>query len=133
MTDIPTPPELSAIPESAWAEARRYFPVFHRLANTPKRNRSQVIAAAAELGCSRSLVYKLLRRFIADPRLTSLLSHQRGPTRGGSRLSSEIHRLIDEMIESVYLTPQRPRLTDLVTEVRQRCRAMGLKAPSRKR
>lgn len=132
MSTIPAPPELSAIPESAWAEARRYFPVFHRLANTPKRNRSQIVAAAAELGCSRSLVYKLLRRFIADPRLTSLLSHQRGPTRGGSRLPSEIHLLIDEMIESVYLTRQRPRLIDLVTEVRLRCRAMGLKPPSRK-
>ena len=26
MSDVPVPPELSAIPESAWAEARRYFP-----------------------------------------------------------------------------------------------------------
>jgi putative transposase len=132
MSDAPTAPDLSAIPESAWAEARRCFPVIHRLIDTPRRRRSQVIAAAAELGLSRSQVYKLLARFTADPRLTSLLPNRRGPTRGGSRLSCEINQLIDETIESVYLTRQRARLVDLVTEIRRRCRAAGLAAPSRK-
>lgn len=132
MSDEPTAPELSAIPESAWAEARRCFPVIHRLANTPARRRSHVVAAAAELGYSCSLIYKLLARFITDPRLTSLLARPRGPRQGGSRLSSEINQLIDETIESVYLSRQRPRLTDLVTEIRRRCRASGLEAPSRK-
>lgn len=87
MSDMPTPPELSAIAESAWAEARRCFSVIHRLANIPARRRSHVLAAAAELGYSCSQVYKLLARFMAEPRLTSLLGRRRGPTLGGSRLS----------------------------------------------
>ena len=132
MSDVPVSPELSAISESAWAAARRYFPVIHRLANTPRRKRSHVVAAAAELGCSCAQVYKLLARFMADPRLTSLLTHRRGPTPGGSRLPSEINQLIDETIESVYLTRQRPQLIDLVTEIRRRCRAAGFAPPSRK-
>jgi len=132
MSDEPAAPELSAIPESAWAEARRCFPVIHRLAHTPARTRSHVVAAATELGCSCSFIYKQLARFAADPRLTSLLARPRGPVRGGSRLSNEINQLIDETIESVYLTRQRPRLIDLVTEIRRRCRAEGLEAPSRK-
>ena len=51
---------------------------------------------------------------------------------GGSRLPAEINQLIDETIESLYLTRQRPRLIDLVTEIRRRCRSAGLKPPSRK-
>jgi putative transposase len=54
------------------------------------------------------------------------------PSRGSSRLISEIDALVDETIESIYLTRQRPKIMDLVTEVRQRCHALGLAAPGRK-
>lgn len=132
MSESPAPSELSAVPESAWAEARRCFLVIQRLASLSHRKRAHVKAAAAELGYSCSHVYKQLARFVADPRLTSLLPQRRGPIKGRPRLSSDINQLIDESIESVYLTRQRPRLVDLVTEVRRRCRSIGLKAPSRK-
>jgi hypothetical protein len=78
------------------------------------------------------MVYVLLNRFLADPRLTSLIPRKRGPIQGGSRLSADIDQLIEEVIETVYLTRQRPRLTDLIAEIRRRCRAVGLVAPSRK-
>src|SRR4051794_37906651 len=92
--------ELSDVPESQWAEARRCFPVIHRLSKTPRRTRVQVIAAAAELGYSPSQVYVLLNRFFADPRLTALIPRRRGPARGSSRLSINIDHLVDEVIES---------------------------------
>lgn len=132
MSDQSLLPELSAIPEAAWAEARRCFPTIQALANSPRRTEAQVRAAALELGYSRTQVYERLARFIADPRLTSLLPRKRGPTPGGSRLSGEINQLIDEMIESFYLTRQRPRLVDLMMEIRRRCRTAGIKTPSRK-
>jgi len=110
MSDPAASPELSVIPEPAWAEARRCFPVIQRLANTRRRTRAQVIAAAAELGLSCTQVYERLNRFLADPRLTSLLPRSRGPTRGGTRLPAEINQLIDEAIETLYLTRQRPKL-----------------------
>ena len=65
----------------------------------------------------------MLNRFLVDPRLTSLIPRKRGPIQGGSRLSADIDQLVDEVIESVFLTRQRPQLADLVTEIRQRCRA----------
>jgi putative transposase len=132
MSDTPTPPELSDVGEAEWTEARRCFPVIQRLCKTPRRTRAQVTAAAAELGYSRSQIYVLLNRFLLDPRLTSLIPRKRGPLRGRSRLSAEIDQLVNEVIETVYLTRQRPRLMDLVNEIRRRCRAAGLMAPSRK-
>jgi len=132
MSDVVGPPELSSVTEEAWAEARRCFPVIQRLAKTPNRTLAHVLAAAAELGISYTRVYARLARFLADPRLTSLLPHKRGPARGGSRLSNETDQLIDEAIETVYLTRQRPRLNDLVTDIRRRARASGLMPPSRK-
>jgi putative transposase len=132
MSDLSAPPGLSAVPDAASAEARRWFAVIRRLANAERRTRAQVAAAAAKLGVSCTQVYERLGRFLADPRLTSLLPRARGPIRGGTRLPDEINQLIDQAIETLYLTRQRPKLIDLVTEIRRRSHAAGVKAPSRK-
>jgi putative transposase len=125
-------PELSSVDTARWEEARRRLPIVRQLVDYPNRTRAQVIAAATALGLGVTQTYELLRRYQADPRLTSLLPQNRGPVRGFSRLTSEIELLIEEAIETVYLTRQRPKLMDLVTEIRRRCCRLGLVAPSRK-
>ncbi len=132
MTDERASPELSSVSEPQWTAARRCFPVIQRLAKTSCRTRAQVLAAAAELGYSRAQVYALLQRFLAEPRLTSLLPRKRGQPHGRSRLSPVLDQLVGEAIETFYLARQRPRLVHLVTEIRQRSRAAGLTPPSRK-
>ncbi len=125
-------PELSTVDAAAWDEARRCLPVIRRLAENPARTRSGVLVAAAELGCGPTHIYALLRRYLADARLTSLLPRRRGPERGISLLDREVDALIREMIDAVYLTRQRPRIVHLVEEVRRRCIGEGLPIPSRK-
>ncbi|HLQ58429.1 MAG TPA: Mu transposase C-terminal domain-containing protein [Gemmatimonadales bacterium] len=125
-------PEISTIDVAAWDEARRNLPVIRRLAENSARTRSDVLAAAAELGCGPTHAYALLRRYLADARLTSLLPRRPGPERGISLLDQEVDALISELIDTVYLTRQRPRLVHLVDEVRRRCMTAGLVVPSRK-
>lgn len=132
MNDKRSTSEVSSVTEPQWAEARRCLSVIQRLANGPRRTRAAVVGAADELGYSRAQVYVLLSRYQADPRLTSLLPRRRGPERGGSRLSAEIDQLVEEAIETVYLTQQRAKIMDLVSEIRRRCHKLGLTAPSRK-
>jgi putative transposase len=131
MSDAPSTPELSLVDEARWQEARRRFELLRQLADDPKRTRAQVIEAAAALGRGVTQTYILLRRYEDDPRLTSLLPPRRGPARGSFRLSLDIEAVIEEAIETVYLSRQRPKLSDLVTEVRRRCHLQGLKAPGR--
>jgi putative transposase len=125
-------PELSLVDAAEWEEARRYLPVIRRLAENPARTRRDVTAAAAELDCGVTHAYALLRRYLADARLTSLLPRRRGPKRGTSLLDEAVDALIREVIDGVYLTRQRPPIVHLVDEVRRRCMAAGLPAPSRK-
>lgn len=132
MSENPTAPELLSVAALDWDEARQCLPVIRRLAEKLDRTRADVIAAAVELGCGATHVYALLGRYAADPRLTSLLPRPRGPEPGSSRLPTKVDTLVDEAIETMYLTRQRPRITDLVEEVRRRCHAMGLIPPSRK-
>lgn len=125
-------PDLSMIDAAAWDEARRCLPVIRRLAENPVRTRSDVVAAAEELGCGPTHAYALLRRYLTDARLTGLLPRRRGPERGISLLDEAVDAVIREVIDTVYLTRQRPRIVHLVEEVRRRCVTEGLRVPSRK-
>jgi putative transposase len=125
-------PDLSMIDAAAWDEARRCVPVIRRLAENPVRTRSDVVAAAEELGCGPTHAYALLRRYLTDARLTGLLPRRRGPERGISLLDEAVDAVIREVIDTVYLTRQRPRIVHLVEEVRRRCVTEGLRVPSRK-
>lgn len=125
-------PELSAVSTAQWDEARRALPVIRELASKPSRTRADVVAAGIMLGYGPTRMYELLRRYAADGRLTSLLPERRGPDPGYSRLTAQIEALVDEAIQTLYLTRQRPRISDLVLEIRRVCHACGLTPPGRK-
>ena len=131
MSDAPTAPELLSVKPTQWDRALRYLSVVRRLAESSTRTRSEVSAAATELSCSVAHLYLLLSRYRSDPRLTSLLPHQRGPRPGGSLLSAEVDAVIDDAIQEVYLTRQQPTVSDLLTEIRWRCHASQLSPPGR--
>lgn len=125
-------PDLSLVDRVAWDEARRRLEVIRQLIENPGRTRDEVIRAATKLGCGPTHVYALLRRFQDDPRLTSLLPRVRGPQRGFSWLDPEVEQFIEQAIDGVYLTRQRPRVRDLLDEIHRHCVAAGLPVPSRK-
>jgi hypothetical protein len=97
---------LTVSPEQ-WEEARRRLIVIQPLAEQARRTTADVVKAAEMLGVAVAQAYRMLRRYLADPRLTSLIPQARGGMRGRSRIREELNLLIDEVIESMYLTKQR--------------------------
>lgn len=129
----PSPaPDLSEVASEDWEKARRRFEVLKPLADAERRSRGLVQEAADVLGVSLTLVYRLLARYEADPRLTSLLPERRGRREGQLVLSAKVDEIIAAVIDEVFLTRQRRRVSDVVLEVRKRCRALGFPTPSRK-
>jgi putative transposase len=124
-------PDLSQIAPEKWEEARRRVGIIRPLAEMSNRKVADMQAAAAQLGLKLSQVYELLGRYLADPRLTTLVPRNRGGVIGRRRLSQELEILIDDAIESVYLTRQRAKIKDLVLQVRKRCHGLGLTPPGR--
>ncbi|MAU23397.1 MAG: integrase [Martelella sp.] len=129
----PSPaPDLSGIALEEWEKARRRLEVLKPLAEAERRSRGVAQAAADELGISLTLVYRLLARYEAAPRLTSLLPERRGRREGQLVLSAEVEEIVGAVIDELFLTRQKQRVSDVVMEVRKRCRALGFAAPSRK-
>jgi len=97
-----------------------------------QRTRADVEATASALGFRPTRLYGLLRRYMLDPCLTSLLPRPAGRPRGFSRCAPEMDALIDQLIEEIYLTRQRPKIMDLVRGIKKHCHALGWTPPGRK-
>ena len=124
--------DLTDVPARDWQKARRRFSVIRDLAELADRTRDDAETAAAELDLSLSQLYRLLARYQADPRLTSLLPEPPGRKAGWIKLSPEVDEIINAAIDEYYLSRRKPRVSDLLIEVRRRCRALGYPAPGRK-
>ena len=125
-------PDLSGVPAAQWLEARRRHAAIRALAETHERARADAEATAAVLGIDIPFVYKLLARYEADPRVTSMLPRRRGRRDGDLVLAAEVDEVIQAAIDEMFMTRQRPRVSDLVTEISRRCWTLGLPRPSRK-
>jgi putative transposase len=124
-------PDLSEVSDRDWQEARRRLEVIQQLAAAPARTRLCAEVAAVQLQLSVTHAYRLLCRYRADPRLTSLLPARRGPKHGHRRLPEMVEEIIEAAIEEMYLTRQKPSMAALMIEIRRRCRALSLPSPAR--
>ena len=125
-------PDLSAVAADEWQKARQRFDLMKRLAEKTNRTRACAEQVAEELGCSLTLIYRLLARFQKDPRLTAMLPRPRGRRVGDLKLDASVDEVVRNTIEDFYLTRQKPRIKDVIDRIEERCRALGLPAPSRK-
>lgn len=95
-------------------------------------SRKQAERAAQLLGVHWATVYRLRRRFLANPVASALQPLPRGRSRRG-RLDTAVESVIDEVVHE-WLPAQRQLAhpeTGMVLEVKRRCALAGLVSPSR--
>lgn len=118
--------------EQAERRASKIAEVLRPLGRGPLSKKHAVVAANL-LGVHWTTVYRLRRKFLANPVASAVAPRRRGPSKGDHRLGGDVDKVIDEVVH-VWLPTQRQLAhpaTDLVLEVRRRCELAGLKPPSR--
>ena len=105
------------------------LPVVRMLANKADRTRGDVEAAARELGYGPTHLYGLLLGHPAQPTPHQSLAAHEGACTGGTLLYLAVDAVIEEVIDSFYLTRQQPLVADLVRAVHERCDQAGLPQP----
>jgi putative transposase len=118
-----------AAEEADWLAALKRESVIGPLAAQSRPGAQLVQNAARELGLGRSVVYELLRRYRLRSQTSSLLPGKRGRAQI-SVLGRDREQLLGACIQDFYLKPERPRLLDLVLEVRRRFAEQQLPAPN---
>lgn len=122
--------DLEEIADSDWAEAEKRYSAIKPLVNELSPGRAVVAERAQEVGVGTATLYRWLNRFKSMGVVSALIPQQRGWKAGKGRISGLAERVIQEVIDDVYLTPQRPTDQTVVLEVKRRCHERGLKAPS---
>ena len=127
----PFPEEIA---DAQWIEAHRRADAIRRfLRNRPDtRSVSEVLDLAKELGVSKATAYRLVKAFRAGATVTSLVDRKRGRPHGHSVLDDEREEIIRTTINAVFLTRNRPAISELVRKVEEKCIAANLSVPHRR-
>jgi putative transposase len=102
--------------EREWDEAcRRDDHIRALLEQFPKGRigKAAICATAGALGVATATLYRLIRRFRKEQRVSALLPGKRGRPVGTLAIPESVENIIQESIKKIYLVPERPSLKEL--------------------
>jgi len=99
------------------------------LVNLNPIGRLVVKERAKEVGANIATIYRWVKLYRSEGVL-SLLPKKRGWKTGRSRIDPLAEKIIHEVIQDFYLTPQCPTAQKAVLEVLRRCRENMIKPPN---
>lgn len=129
--DSPTPVvrDITQFNNEEWEEAQRRFEAIKPLLDDPIRTRATADALAIKAGVHSTTLYKWLKDYQAAGHVSALVPVKRGRKSGTRLLNEGQERVIDSVIEDLYLSKQRHTPQDVIEEVQRRCRLAKVVAP----
>ena len=120
--------DIHQIPDVAWQAAERKYEIIRPLLEISGRTLKDVEARAKEYDLHAMTLYKWMRAYEAQGRVTALQVNARSD-KGATKLSNEVEAIIAAMIESEYLTRNPKSILRICGEIRQKCENAKLPAP----
>ena len=120
--------DISEINDSEYKEAkRRYEAILPLLEKNLSRKDS--VEYSKKIGIHFTTLYRWQERYKSTGTILGLISNKVGAKKGNTRLNSEIEILIKRIIDSYYLTIQKPSVQSVVDKVLAECKKMNIIAP----
>src|SRR5699024_2835731 len=85
---------------------------------------------AKEVGVSSRTLKRWVKSYQSTNSIGSLLDKKRGWRSGQTRISSQMNKLINELINDYYLTNQRQNMQSTIREVYKRCHQLSYEKTS---
>lgn len=121
-------PALDSFSEAEKKLAEERLEHLSELLGKPGRTREDVGRVAAKMNLSIGSVYRLIGDYQRTQSLIGLIPGQRGP-KSGPRVEERVEQLLQECIESHYLTGQKLPVNEVYKEVEERCKAERAAVP----
>lgn len=123
-------PDLAVLSEDQLAIGNRREEAVKTLLGMKRCTRATVQRFADDLGLAISTLYALMAKYRREASFTCLIPHvEKGKPRK-KRLRAEVDAIVEAAIDEFYMTRKRERAQQIITMVKGRCRAAGLKVPS---
>lgn len=122
------------IDDAQWEEARRRADAIRTFLShrRDQGTTADVAALATELGLSQATTYRLIGLFREGGSVRALVERKRGRPLGHRVLDPGRDELVKSAIRAIFLTPNRPPVSELVRMIQARCMKAGLKPPHRR-
>lgn len=121
--------DLTLYSEEEWAEAQRRFLVIKPLLENPIRSRTDAEKIADSSGVHVATLYRWLKNYQEAGHVSALVPSKRGRKYGSKLLAQEQEKIVESVIEDIYLNKQRHKPQDVIEEVNRRCRLAKIVAP----
>lgn len=121
--------DLSDIADDDWKIAEQRFATIKPLINKFTVGRNEAESRAKEVGVNTATIYRWLKLYKSYGVISALIPKRRGWREGNSRISPEMEKIIQQVIQDYYLTTQRPTVQKTVVEVKRRCFETGVEVP----
>lgn len=121
--------DILSISEAAWAKAQQKFDILQPIL-AERGNQALVAQVAKAHQLSQSTLYRWLRAYEQTGSVRSLVEEPRTGGKGRTRLQAEQDAIIQQAIETHYLTPQKKPVTKVILEIRLQCQQAGLPVPA---
>lgn len=120
--------DIHKIPDAAWQAAKRRYEIIRSLLEMNNRTRKDVEARANEFGFDAVTLYRWIKNYESDGRVTALQKSDRSD-KGAGKLSKEVEAIITSAIESEYLTRNSKSISHICGGIKQKCLKANLPPP----
>lgn len=118
--------DLSKISDEQWKTAFDRYKMIEPLVTQHRSQRPTVAEIAKKHGIHKRTVQRWYRDYTSTKSIISLIPLTRGWRKGKRRLSKEIEELVNSVIKSFYLTPQKPTAEATVNAVYREAYRRGI-------
>ncbi|MFC4349518.1 Mu transposase C-terminal domain-containing protein [Kordiimonas lipolytica] len=122
--------DLNTYSKEEWARALEVREAILHLLHLSKITESDVEEAAAGLNISRSWLYELINRFRNEGTVSCLIPRKPTGGRGKGRINSVHEALINEIVETTYLTTLKLKPSKVIKAYKTACKRRNLKPVS---
>ena len=120
--------DINEIEDEEYKEAQRRYKAILPLLEK-KLSRQDAVSYSEKIGIHFTTLYRWQERYKSTGTILGLISNKVGVKQGFRRLDTELEIIIKRIIDSYYLTIQKPSIQSVVNKVLAECKRLELKAP----
>lgn len=120
--------QLDSYTDEEWSEAKKKYDAIKDLVFR-KKSRDEVEEVAAKYKVTAMTVYRWIKTYEESEKISSLISskHKRG--KKGSRIEPLTNKVIEDVIEELYLTKQRIGFPKIFNTIKAECKKLNITIP----
>lgn len=120
--------QLDAYSDEVWNEAKHKYEAIKDLVFR-KRTIHEVEEVAAKYNVTTMTIYRWIKAYEESEKISSLVSNKHKRGKKGSRINTVANKVVEDVIEELYLTKQRTGFPKIYTTIKAECKKLNITPP----